>query len=163
MEAAHDAYARIKADSPWRWVPVLSMLGIFGALLVDDAISQDGTSAPYWVAALGLSLLFFSWFKVGSGDAVGAAIRHAKATGGERVSSHPTLVLAMRVAGIALISTCITMRFVFRHEHAADRTDMERIVGSLGFYMIALFLTMFGWTRPWDLKVVQREAGQVPT
>ncbi|MBL8857124.1 MAG: hypothetical protein JNL28_01285 [Planctomycetes bacterium] len=154
-------YADIKTDSPWRWATVFSVLVLWVATLADSLASYDMTSVFYWIAfycimAFAVVVIGISWFKVGSPDAVGVVKRHADATGGIRANSHPGLALAMRVAGIVMIAIWIATRFVLGHEHTAERTEVERAIMSFSFSMGAIFLTIFGWQRPWDLKVVER-------
>jgi hypothetical protein len=85
------------------------------------------------------------WIRVGSPIAYWVALRWARRIGGQRVNSHPRLVLAMRTLGPMVFLTCVAAVFALRHPIQEYRT----------LAVLSLFVTAWGWERPWDLLVVE--------
>ena len=91
------------------------------------------------------------WFKVGSPIAWWVAAWKARKVGGVRINSHPRLVLAVRVLGPLMFLVGVGVTFVFRHPF-----QEHTMLATMG-----VFVTAWGWERPWDLWVVERDRGAV--
>ena len=159
MGAELDLYPYIKTDSPWRWVPVF--VGPLGFLAIGIGLEARAGSLLSFAAWGGFIALFVllrvSRGKDGLADAFRTSVRRARSTGGRRQNSRPWLARVLFVTGAAMVVTWIVVRTMAIRDAPGTHGAIS-ISRSLGILMLGLMLVLMGCARPWDLKVVDREA-----
>jgi hypothetical protein len=158
MEAARDAYSKIKPESPWRWVPVVFVLGMLVLLLGYGFAPQVAERGFGWVLAVLLLLWIVSVVKVGAHDAIIIAQQKAKATGAVRLNSHPVLARTMLAVGCLMFVSLIGVVWFAEYPRHDERDFWQRMLWSPVLPAASCLMVTLGWTRPWDLKVVERKS-----
>lgn len=151
------AYSRINPDSPWRWVPLYAAFPML-VMLAGDWLAPDLTDrAFYWVLVLLLVALAIALIKVGAYDSASIAKQEAQARGLVRVNSHPRLARTILVVGAVLLVLLFGNLLFGEYPHGESWDLWQRFLWSPMLPGTSCFLTAIGWSRPWDLKVVERE------
>lgn len=152
------SYSQINPDSPWRWVPLVVLLPFCGVLFLVDLVGELSVKVEFASLLFVVLLMIVSWFKVGSGDASTVAQVHAEATGGVRVNSHPILSRVVFSLGCVLLAILIVQWIWLDYVPSRERVGLQRLVFATLLAPVSILLLLNGWRRPWDLKVVERDA-----
>lgn len=150
-------YSRINPDSPWRWVPLYVTVPMLALLAVYGFAPEVAMRAFYWVLVPLFAVLVIAMIKIGAYDAVTIAKQEAKARGSVRVNSHPRLARTILVVGAVLLVLLFGNMLFGKYPHRESWDLWQRLLWSPMLPGTSCLLTAIGWSRPWDLKVVERE------
>ena len=156
MESVRDSYSRINPDSPWRWVQVYMVIGMF-ALLASGWSGRLSAPLMFGVLLAAIAAVFIASKRVGAHDAVTVVNRHAEATRSVRANSHPWLSRGMAIIGGLMLASVLVRTFGLPYVPQDERGTLERLIYSPVMPGLSFLTLVVGWRRPWDLKVVERE------
>lgn len=153
------AYSRINPDSPWRWVPMLCGLAWLATLGILTSTTGDvGSVEPicYGLLAVELGLGVIVSFRAGFFGHAAAERAWRLRNGWVRVQTHRHLALAMKIVGPVLVLAWASRFINLPPATGATSAFLERFAHSTVLGVSGWLITMWGWSRPWDLKVVER-------